>query len=159
MMIQRMYMFSFFVALLILSVSCAAPLAPISLPSLVPATAVPPSPSVGVKVETEGGAYTNVTPAELKTMLDAKDFFFVNTHTPYKGEIAQTDAFVPYNALDENLSKFPADRNAKILVYCRSDMMSTVAAKELVRKGFTNVWNLTGGMAAWEKAGMPLLQK
>ena len=117
------------------------------------------APSLGVKVQTDGGAYTNITPAQLKAMLDHKDFFFANTHIPYDGEIAQTDAFVPYDALDENLGRLPNDRNAKIVLYCRSGRMSTLAAQELVKKGFTNLYNLDGGMVAWESAGYLLIHK
>jgi hypothetical protein len=34
--------------------------------------------------------------------------------------------------------------------------MSSIAAEKLVELGYTNVWNLSGGMAAWEQAGFPL---
>ncbi|MDX1251538.1 MAG: hypothetical protein IDH49_04670 [Gammaproteobacteria bacterium] len=34
--------------------------------------------------------------------------------------------------------------------------MSAIAAEKLVRLGYTNVWNLQGGMMAWEKAGYRL---
>jgi rhodanese-related sulfurtransferase len=34
--------------------------------------------------------------------------------------------------------------------------MSTIAAEELVRLGYTNVWNLAGGMVEWEKAGFEI---
>lgn len=112
--------------------------------------------SIGVTVQTDGGAYTNINPQELKAMLEHKDFAFINTHIPYEGEIEPTDAFVPYDALDENLGRLPADKNAKIVLYCRSDRMSTIAAKELVKKGYTNLYNLVGGMVAWERAGLPL---
>lgn len=115
--------------------------------------------SMGVRVQTEGGSYTNVTPAELDAMLKHKDFFIANVHIPYEGEIAQTDAFIPYDALDENLGKFPSDLNAKIVLYCRSDRMSTIAAEALVKKGYTNLWNLKGGMVAWETAGLPMITK
>ncbi len=114
---------------------------------------------IGVTVQTDGGAFTNISPQELKTMLAHKDFQFINTHIPYEGEIEPTDAFVPYDALDENLGKLPADKNAKIVLYCRSDRMSTLAAKELVKKGYTNLYNLAGGMVAWESAGFPLVVK
>lgn len=117
------------------------------------------APTGGVRVQTGGGAYTNITPQELKTMLAHKDFFFVNTHIPYEGELEQTDAFVPYDALDENLGKLPSDLNAKIVLYCRSDRMSTIAAQALVKKGYSNLYNLVGGMVAWEQAGYPLLDK
>lgn len=112
--------------------------------------------SIGVTVQTDGGTFTNITPQELQAMLAHKDFAFINTHIPYEGEIEPTDAFVPYDALDENLGKLPADKNAKIVLYCRSDRMSTIAAKELVKKGYTNLYNLVGGMVAWERAGLPL---
>lgn len=125
----------------------------------VPSPAAVSSGTPGVKVETAGGSYTDINPAELKAMLDRKDFVFVNVHIPYEGEIAQTDAFIPYDALDENLGKLPADRDARIVLYCRSDRMSTIAALELVKKGFTNIWNLKGGMVAWETAGLPVIQK
>lgn len=123
------------------------------------ATPAAPAGTVGVKVQTEGGTYTNITPQELKTMLEHKDFAFVNTHIPYEGEIEPTDAFVPYDALDENLGKLPADKNAKIVLYCRSDRMSTIAARALVQKGYTNLYNLDGGMVAWESAGLPVVVK
>jgi rhodanese-related sulfurtransferase len=34
--------------------------------------------------------------------------------------------------------------------------MSTEAAQTLVQLGYTNVWNLDGGMIAWENSGRPL---
>lgn len=136
-------------------------LAAIVLAACGSSTASPGAPSgaIGVKVQTDGGSFTNISPQELKTMLTHKDFQFINTHIPYEGEIEPTDAFVPYDALDENLGKLPADKNAKIVLYCRSDRMSTIAAKELVKKGYTNLYNLAGGMVAWESAGFPLVVK
>jgi len=108
------------------------------------------------KVEVEGGSYTNVTPTQLSKMLKQKDFFFVNVHIPYEGEIDLTDAQIPYDQTTQQLRMYPADKNAKIVLYCRSGRMSSIAAKELVKAGYTNVWNLDGGMSAWEMQGLPL---
>jgi rhodanese-related sulfurtransferase len=111
---------------------------------------------VGEKVNVAGGSYTNVSPSELQGMLKGKDFFFVNVHIPYEGEIPSTDAFLPFDQTAERLADYPADRKAKVVLYCRSGRMSDLAARDLVKAGFTNIFNLKGGMIAWEGAGYPL---
>lgn len=108
-------------------------------------------------VPLEGGAtYTDVNPAGLASMLETKDFLLINVHIPYEGEIDGTDFLVPYNAIERNLDKFPADKGAKLVVYCRTGVMSAIAARTLVQLGYSDVWNLDGGMIAWTEAGYSL---
>jgi rhodanese-related sulfurtransferase len=110
----------------------------------------------GTRVSTSEGAYTNVMAQELKKMLEPKDFFFVNVHIPYEGEIAQTDAFMPFDQVEKQIHLLPAKKDAKVVPYSMSDRMSTIAARTLVRLGYTNVWNLVGGMVDWRQRGYPL---
>jgi rhodanese-related sulfurtransferase len=112
-------------------------------------------PVTGETVTLAGGSYTNVSPDELNGMLKNKDFVFINVHIPFAGNIAGTDLSIPYDQISapENLSQLPADKNAKIVLYCRSGRMSAIAAEKLVSLGYTNIWNLAGGMADWEQAG------
>ncbi len=110
-------------------------------------------------VQAAGGTYTSVNPDRLAQMLASKDFTFVNVKTPYYGEIDRTDLFIPYNQIAAQASKLPQDRAAKIVVYCRSGVESAQAAQTLVSLGYTNVWNLDGGMVAWENSGRQLLHK
>ncbi|MEP7136114.1 MAG: rhodanese-like domain-containing protein [Chloroflexota bacterium] len=112
----------------------------------------------GETVTVTGGSYQNITAAELNTVLKSKDFTFVNVHIPFAGNIAATDLLIPYDQIStsENLSQLPTNKSAKIVLYCRSGRMSAIAAEELVSLGYTNIWNLDGGMDAWEKAGYPL---
>lgn len=116
-------------------------------------------PVEGKEVQVNGGYYVDISPAQLNSMLETKDFPLVNVHISYEGGILQTDLFVPYNQIEENLLQFPQDKGAKIVLYCRSDSMSTIAAKTLVKMGFNNVWNLDGGMVEWEKQGYELIHK
>jgi rhodanese-related sulfurtransferase len=117
-------------------------------------------PVAGETVTVTGGSYQNISPAELNTMLKNKDFVFVNVHIPFAGNIADTDLSIPYDQIStsENLSQLPADKSAKIVLYCRSGRMSEIAAEELVSLGYTNLWNLDGGMVAWEQAGFEILK-
>lgn len=110
----------------------------------------------GETVSTTEGSYKNVTPSELHSMLKNKDFLFINVHIPFAGDIPGTDLSVPYNDIQQNLSQFPQDKDARIVLYCSSGRMSEIAAKELVSLGYTNIWNLQGGMADWQQAGFEL---
>jgi len=120
------------------------------------ATKLPSVEVVEQKVSVDGGSYTDVSVAEFNTMLANKDFTFVNVHIPFEGNIAKTDKSIPYDQIDQNLDQLPPDKNAKIVLYCRSGRMSEIAAKTLVGLGYTNLWNLSGGMAAWEQAGLKI---
>jgi rhodanese-related sulfurtransferase len=71
-----------------------------------------------------GGTYIDITPQELKAMMEEKDFYFVNVHIPY----------------------------------CRSGSMSTTAAREMVKAGYTNIFNLDGGFRAWSQAGFDFIE-
>ena len=113
---------------------------------------------VGQAAVPSSDSYREVSAADLKAMLDRKDFFFVNVHIPYEGEIARTDAFIPFDKVEEQLHLLPPKKEAKIVLYCMSGRMSDIAANTLVRQGYTNVSHLEGGMLAWEKAGYPLLK-
>ncbi len=117
-----------------------------------------PTLAPGREVTVDGKSYQVITVTQLKSMLDNKDFLLVNVHIPYAGEIKGTDLFIPYNEIEVNLSKLPADKGTKIVVYCRSGNMSGIAAKTLTRLGYTNIQDVDGGMEAWEQQGYQLVQ-
>ncbi|MCL5675882.1 MAG: rhodanese-like domain-containing protein [Patescibacteria group bacterium] len=99
----------------------------------------------------------SVSPQQLSQMLKKKNFTLINVHIPYEGEIANTDTFIPYDQIMANSNYLPTDRNAPIILYCRSGRMSSEALKTLQKLGYTNVKQLAGGMQAWKKAGFSLL--
>jgi phage shock protein E len=117
------------------------------------------STQIGVVVQGRGGHWTNVSANLLADMLTRKDFTLVNVKTPYVGEIEGTDLYVPFDQLAARASSLPANKDAKVLVYCRSGVESAQAAQTLLDLGYTNVWNLDGGMNAWQASGRTLIQK
>jgi len=60
---------------------------------------------------------------------------------------------VPLNRLPERLSGLPRDR--RILVHCAGGYRSSIAAGLLQRAGLPVV-ELGGGVAAWDRAGLPV---
>ena len=110
----------------------------------------------GKQVQVQGGAYTEISVSELQSMLKDKNFVLVNVHIPYEGDIPNTDISIPYDQIAQNLNQLPANKDTEIVLNCRSDRMSTIASEMLVDLGYTNVYNLDGGMVAWENAGLDL---
>lgn len=112
------------------------------------------------KVPVEGGgSYTDVSAVGLAAMLEEKDFPLINVHIPYAGEIEETDLFIPFDEIEQHLDELPADKGARVVLYCRSGSMSATSARVLVGLGYTDVWNLDGGMIAWKQAGYPIADK
>lgn len=111
---------------------------------------------IGEPVNVAGGSYTDISVEELEEMFVNKDFIFVNVHIPFEGDIHDTDLSIPFDEINQHLDELPSDKNAKIVLYCRSGRMSSIAAEELVKAGYTDVYNLAGGFNAWEANGLPL---
>lgn len=91
-----------------------------------------------------------VGPAEFSTLVKDEQVFTVDVHTPEQTHIPGTDAFIPFDKISESLTQLPADKSTPIAVYCRSGGMSASASQELADLGYTNVYDLEGGLNAYK---------
>jgi rhodanese-related sulfurtransferase len=102
--------------------------------------------------------YADITVEQLVELVEKEDVTLVNVHSPYEGELPDTDLFIAYDEIADHLEELPA-KDAPIVLYCRSGGMSTSAAQELAELGYSNVLEVDGGFNAWKAAGYELLQK
>ena len=97
--------------------------------------------------------YTNITSAQLAEMLSAKPVpFLLDVREPF--ELTAFGAIpgvvnIPMEEIPERLDDLPADKSAPIVVICQSGTRSIGVSGFLVRKGFSQVFNLAGGTYAW----------
>jgi rhodanese-related sulfurtransferase len=59
--------------------------------------------------------------------------------------------------IDQTLPKLPKDKNAKIVVYCSLGIRSETVAHKLMQEGYTNVYNLYGGIFEWKNANFKVV--
>ncbi len=88
----------------------------------------------------------------------ADEYLIINTHIPYAGEVENTDANIPYNDLNALMAAIPS-KDTPVILYCRSGNMSQQAANALIAQGYTQVWDVPGGMTAWQESGRKLLDQ
>ncbi|WP_373990001.1 rhodanese-like domain-containing protein [Duganella sp. BuS-21] len=63
---------------------------------------------------------------------------------------------IPLADLDKRISELDKFKSRSLIVVGKSDARGSAAAAKLGKAGFADVVNLAGGIAAWQKAGLPL---
>ena len=63
---------------------------------------------------------------------------------------------IPVGKLSERIGELEKYREQPIVVVCRTGNRSGMACANLGKRGFTQAYNLVGGVTAWQKANLPL---
>lgn len=63
---------------------------------------------------------------------------------------------IPHDRIEAQASALPADKNAEIVVYCRSGRRSAMAQASLQKLGYTHVTHLEGDFIGWQAANRPV---
>lgn len=110
----------------------------------------------------------NVTVEEAKKMVEKGDVFILDVRTPSEFNSSHIEGATlipvtnsggsnlsPDQLLESRINEVPKDK--KILVYCRSGHRSSSASKILVNAGYSQIYNMEGGINAWTGAGYPVV--
>src|SRR2546422_2805551 len=63
---------------------------------------------------------------------------------------------IPLARIEQEIPKRFPEKNAPLVMHCRSGVRSAKAAYALKQLGYTNVSSMAGGIIAWEEAGLPI---
>jgi rhodanese-related sulfurtransferase len=91
----------------------------------------------------------DISVEELKKLKDeGAAFQLIDVREPGEYEVSEIGGqLIPLGSLPEQLESLEPD--AHIIVHCKSGGRSAHAVKLLRAQGFSNTWNVQGGLIAW----------
>lgn len=91
--------------------------------------------------------------ATAKAWLDARQAVLLDVReaNEYEFENVPGALLLPLSFLDA--ANFPPITGSKVIILCAMGKRSAAAQKQLTEGGFSNLYNLAGGIDAWKKAG------
>lgn len=98
----------------------------------------------------ENTAYHKVTPEEAKEMMDNETVTIVDVRTAEEYEEGHVPGAIllDNNTIGKEQPEELPDKDAKLLIYCRSGKRSKAASDKLVEMGYQNVYDF-GGIIDW----------
>jgi len=94
----------------------------------------------------------NITAADFDKVKAEARATVIDVRTPgevAEGYIAGADLFIDVNGSSFQSEIAKLDKSANYIIYCRSGARSMNAANYMIQQGFTNIYNLDGGIMRW----------
>lgn len=98
--------------------------------------------------------YKKITAEQAKKMMDSEQgivILDVRTLEEYNSGHIKDAVLIPDTDIKDKVEEALTDKSAKILVYCRTGRRSKLASDELIKMGYTNVYDF-GGIVDWQYA-------
>lgn len=98
----------------------------------------------------ESSAYHKITSEEAKEMMDEGDVMVVDVRRvdEYAQGHIPSALLIPNESIGEEQPEALPDKDAAILIHCRTGVRSKQAADKLVKMGYTNIYDF-GGIVDW----------
>ena len=105
--------------------------------------------------------YSSVTPTQSTQMINREDALIldVRENNEFTNGHIVNSVHIPLSNLKTRISELEKYKNKKVIVACRSGHRSSQACANMKKEGFAEVFNLSGGVMAWESANLPLVKK
>ena len=96
-------------------------------------------------------SWQTISATEARSIMTETDNFIlldVRTETEFRERRIEGAILIPYDEIRGRAETELPDKNAVILIYCRSGRRSALAAEDMVALGFANIYNF-GGIIDW----------
>ncbi|MFK5915162.1 MAG: rhodanese-like domain-containing protein [Woeseiaceae bacterium] len=105
--------------------------------------------------------YSSVSPSESTMMINREDAVILDVResNEYSEGHIINSVHIPLASLKDKIKDLEKHKTQKIIVACKSGSRSSQACGNLKKQGFEQVFNLSGGIMAWENAKLPLVKK
>ena len=114
------------------------------------------------ELKTFGQKFSRLTPATLvQLMNNDENLVLLDVREPgetVNGKIAKAIQ-IPVGSVAKRVAELEKHKDKSIAVYCKTGQRSSIACSALNKNGFEKVYNLTGGILAWQEAHMPIVKK
>jgi len=107
------------------------------------------------------GSKGGVEPQEATAMINHQDGLVVDVRPMAdfsQGHIISA-INIPINGFKNQIDQLNKHKGKPIIISCRSGAQSVQACRQLKNAGFEEVYNLKGGMLAWQSANLPITKK
>ena len=105
-----------------------------------------------------GGGGPSVSTLEATQLINRQDALVLDVRE--QAEYAQSHILnsrgLPLSQLEARLGDIEKYKAKPVIVYCATGNRSNTAAALMRKRGFSSVFNLSGGFAAWQQAGLPV---
>lgn len=105
--------------------------------------------------------YSSVSPTESTQMINRDDALIIDVResNEYSTGHIINSVHIPLSGLKSRLKELEKHKTQKVILACRSGHRSSQACATLKKEGFEQVFNLRGGVMAWDSANLPLIKK
>ncbi len=100
-----------------------------------------------------------VTIAEVQARIEAgHEFLFVDVREDHEWnqDHAAGAKHLGRGILERDIHQLAPEPGTEIVLYCGGGFRSALAADNLQKMGYTNVYSMAGGIKAWRDAGYPM---
>ncbi len=105
-----------------------------------------------------GAGGPSVNTLEATQLINRQDALVldVREQAEYAASHILNSRILPLSQIEARIGDIEKFKDKPVIVYCATGNRSSTAAAVMRKRGFTSVFNLSGGFAAWQQAGLPV---